>query len=175
MSPAAAAELPGLDKPACPQPRCWSPGCSRAGKGEVTGIQIPQGQEQQQEQRCWLSWELREALGSSRHGPGTNPARGAPAGPKFLGMALRAPGKAPREQKEQQSWRCCCCSPFTVTFPKSSRACLGSALPSSPCSKGQCPSALDQRWKQLQAPALMKPALESLSLGKGGVIQHKQL
>lgn len=65
--------------------------------------------------------------------------------------------------------------PFPVTFPRSSRACPGSALPSSPCSKGQCPSALDQRWKQLQAPALMKPALESLSLGKGGVIQHKQL
>lgn len=90
------------------------------------------------------------------------------------GTASRGPQKAPWEQREQQSWRCCG-SPSTVMFPRSSRACLGSALPSSPCSKGQCPSALDQRWKQLQAPALMKPASESLSLGKGGVIQHKQL
>lgn len=120
------------------------------------------------------SWVLQEALGRSRDVPGTNPAHGAPAGPNILGTAWRAPQKALWEQREQQSWRCCC-SPFTVTFPRSSRACLGSALPSSPCSKGHCPSALDQRWKQLQALALMKPALESLSLGKGGVIQHKQL
>lgn len=67
--------------------------------------------------------------------------------------------------------------PLHCHVPRSSRAERAWALPllSSPCSKGQCPSALDQRWKQLQARALMKPALESLSLGKGGVIQHQQL
>lgn len=126
------------------------------------------------EQRVGSSWELREALGRSRAGPGTNPARGVPAGPNFLGTASRAPGKGLWKQREQQSWRCCR-SPFTVTFPGAAERAWALPLPSSPCSKGQCPSALDQRWKQLQARALMKPALESLSLGKGGVIQHKQL
>lgn len=63
MSPAAA-ELSGLDKPACPQPHSPSPAVPRAGKGEVTGIRIPLGQEQQQEQGT-KGWLLLGAAGGS--------------------------------------------------------------------------------------------------------------
>lgn len=136
MSPAAA-ELSGLDKPACPQPRSWSPECSGAGKGEVTGIQIPQGQEQ----------------GTK----GISVQSQAPPGEMGLAQTLpvvflqgqtfwRAPGKALWNQREQQGWRCCC-SPFPVMFPRSSRACLGSALPSSPAPK----DSVHLLWIRLEA------------------------
>lgn len=95
------------------------------------------------------SWELQEALGSSRHGPGTNPARRAPAGPNFPGTASRVPCKALWEQREQQSWRCCCsplhchvsqeqqsvpglCSALLPLLQRTVSICFGSALEAAP-------------------------------------------
>lgn len=46
----------------------------------------------------------------------------------------RAPGKVLWKQREQQGWRCCC-SPFPVMFPRSSRACLALLCPPPPAPK----------------------------------------
>lgn len=67
MSPAAA-ELSGLDKPACPQPHSWSPGCSRHRKERTQRVRPHRSRSssRNKEQRCWLLLGAAEALEEQR-------------------------------------------------------------------------------------------------------------
>lgn len=115
MSPAAA-ELCGLDKPACPQPHSPSPAPPRAGKGEVAGIQIPQGQQQEQGTKGWLLLGAAGGSGEEQSWVWHKPCPWCSCSAKLSGNGLRGSREGSVEAEGAKPWRCCC-SPFTVTSP----------------------------------------------------------
>lgn len=136
MSPAAA-ELSGLHKPACPQPHSPSPARPRAGKGEVAGIRIPLGQEQQQEQgtKGWLLLGAAGGSGEEQSWAWHKPCPWCSCRAKLSGNSLEGSREGPVEA-EGAAVLAVLSFPLHCHVPRRSRACLGSATALLPLLQG---------------------------------------
>lgn len=178
MSPAAAAELSGLDKPACPQPCSWSHGCSRTQKRERSQrFRSHRGRNSStnKEQRCWLLLGAAGGSEEEQRWAWPKPCPCCSCRAKLSGDSPEGSREGPVEAEGAAVLEVLLFPPSLSRFPGAAERAQALLCPPPPAPKDSVHLLWISAGSSSRLPALMKPALESLSLGKGGVIQHKQL
>lgn len=179
MPPAAAAELSGLDKPACPQPGSWSLDVPGQGEERSQGFRAHRGRNSSRngEQRCWLL--LGAAGGSGQEqsqaqnlpvvllqGPTSRECpRGSPDGTGAAALGVLLLPLHCHVSQEQQSVPGLC-SALLPLLQRTVSICFGSALEAAPGS-GSDETCLGkplpgEGWGYPAQAALMHKQLEQL-------------